>query len=114
MLPFCGSSEGSTAKKWFVLGASARVNWDSRKGQQLFRPNPNGVGDSTITLRRQLIGASLELFVQSVGQETLDSVACFYTVLQRTPFDGNFSFYEERSESNTTHLNSCSFHLINI
>ena len=36
-------------------GGSARDNWDSREGQQLFRPNPNGVGDRTTTLRRLLI-----------------------------------------------------------
>ena len=32
-------------------------NWDLREGQQPFRPNLNGVGDRTITLRRLLIGA---------------------------------------------------------
>ena len=32
-------------------------NWDPREGQQPFRPNPNGVGDRNITLRRLLIGA---------------------------------------------------------
>ena len=36
---------------------SARGNWDPREVQQPFRPNPNGVGDRTITLRRLLIGA---------------------------------------------------------
>ena len=30
---------------------------DPREGQQSFRPNPNGVGDRTTTLRRLLIGA---------------------------------------------------------
>ena len=35
----------------------ARGNWDPREGQQPFRPNPNGVGDRTTTLRRLLIGA---------------------------------------------------------
>ena len=34
-----------------------RGNWDPREGQQPFRPNPNGVGDCTTTLRRLLIGA---------------------------------------------------------
>ena len=34
---------------------SARGNWDSREGQQPFRPNPNW--DRTTTLRRLLIGA---------------------------------------------------------
>ena len=36
---------------------SARGNWDPRKSQQPFRPNPNGAGDRTTTLRRLLIGA---------------------------------------------------------
>ena len=31
--------------------------WDRWKGQQPFRPNPNGVGDRTTRLRRLLIGA---------------------------------------------------------
>ena len=37
---------------------SARGTWDPRKGQQPFRPNPNGVGDRNTTLKRLLIGAS--------------------------------------------------------
>ena len=37
----------------------ARGDWDPREGQQPFRPNPNGVGDRTTTLRRLLIGAEL-------------------------------------------------------
>ena len=36
---------------------SAWGNWDPREGQQPFRPNPNGAGDRTTTLRRRLIGA---------------------------------------------------------
>ena len=39
---------------------SARGNWDPREGQQPFRPNPNGVGDRTTTLRRLLIGADIK------------------------------------------------------
>ena len=39
------------------MKGSARGNWDPRKGQQSFRPNPNGAGDRTTTLRRLLIGA---------------------------------------------------------
>ena len=38
---------------------SARGNWDPREGQQPFRPNPNGAGDRTTTLRRLLIDAKL-------------------------------------------------------
>ena len=36
---------------------SARGNRDSRKDQQPFRPNPNGVGDRTTLLKRVFIGA---------------------------------------------------------
>ena len=36
---------------------SAQGNWDPREDQQPFRPNPNGIGDRTTTLRRLLIGA---------------------------------------------------------
>ena len=36
---------------------SARGNWDPREVQQPFRPNSNGVGDCTTTLKRLLIGA---------------------------------------------------------
>ena len=39
------------------MEGSVRGNWDPREGQQPFRPNPNGVGDRTTTLRRLLIGA---------------------------------------------------------
>ena len=38
------------------MKGSAWGNWDPREGQQPFRPNPYGVGDRTITLRRLLIG----------------------------------------------------------
>ena len=38
------------------MKGSARGNWDPREGQQPFRPNPNGAGDRTTTLRRLLIG----------------------------------------------------------
>ena len=47
------------------MKGSAWGNWDPREGQQPFRPNPNGVGDRTITLRRLLIGAVKLLFVLS-------------------------------------------------
>ena len=39
------------------MKGSAWGNWDPWEVQQLFRPNPNGVGDRTTTLRRLLIGA---------------------------------------------------------
>ena len=38
------------------IKGSARGNWDPREGQQPFRPDPNGAGDRTTTLRRLLIG----------------------------------------------------------
>ena len=41
------------------MKGSARGTWDPREGQQPFRPNPNGAGDRTTTLRRLLIGAGL-------------------------------------------------------
>ena len=50
------SFRGSKAEKWFVWG-SPRDNWGTREDQQPFRPNPNGVGESTTTLRRLLIGS---------------------------------------------------------
>ena len=40
------------------MKGSARGNWDTREGQKPFRPNSNGVGDHTTTLRRLLIGAA--------------------------------------------------------
>ena len=46
---------------------SARGNWDPREGQQPFRPNQNGDGDRTTTLRWLLIAAvSVISFAQSV------------------------------------------------
>ena len=59
MLPFCGRSGGSIAKK---QKGSARGNWDPQEGQQPFRPNPNGAGDRTTTLRRLLIGAEIMFY----------------------------------------------------
>ena len=48
VLPLCGRSEGSTAKKLLV---------NAKERQQPFCPIPNGVGDCTTTVRRLLIGA---------------------------------------------------------
>ena len=48
------------------MKGSSRGNWDPREGQQPFRPNPNGVGDRTTTLRRQLIGATTPLLAWEV------------------------------------------------
>ena len=41
------------------MEGSARGNWNPRESQQGPRPNPNGFGDRTTTLRRLLIGAEL-------------------------------------------------------
>ena len=43
------------------MKGSAQGNWDPREDQQPFRPNPNGVGDRTTTLRRLLIGTGILL-----------------------------------------------------
>ena len=54
------------------IKGSAWGNWNPREDQQPFRPNPNGVGDRTTTLRRLLIGAvqrhRLDNWVYSVGK----------------------------------------------
>ena len=58
--PSAVAQEASRHKNGLCEG-SARGNWDHRKGQQPFRPNPDGVGDRTTALRRQLIGANIVL-----------------------------------------------------
>ena len=40
------------------INESAWGNWDRQEGQQPLRPNPNGNGDRTTTLRRLLIYAA--------------------------------------------------------
>ena len=55
-MPYCGRS-GAARRKNGLCEGSAGGNWDPREGQQPFRPNSNGVGDRTTTLRRLLIGA---------------------------------------------------------
>ena len=52
------SFRGQHSKK---IKWSARGNWEPREGQQPFRPNPNGVGDSTTMLRGLLIGAEKKI-----------------------------------------------------
>ena len=44
------------------MKGSAWGTWDPWKGQQQFRPNPNGVGDRTTTLRRLLTGAENKFY----------------------------------------------------
>ena len=55
-LPF-SRSESSTTKNG-LYESSAWGDEDPQKGPQPFRPNPNGVGDRTTTLRWLLIGAA--------------------------------------------------------
>ena len=50
----CPSAVVQEAARQKMKG-SARSNWDPRYSQQPFRPNPNGLGDRTVTLRRLLI-----------------------------------------------------------
>ena len=56
----CSSAvvQGAARRENGLCEGSARGNWDLREGQQPFRPNPNGVGGRTTTLRRLLIGAT--------------------------------------------------------
>ena len=49
--------QGAEGRKNGLCEGNAEGNWDPREGQQLFRPNPNGVGDRTTTLKWLLIGA---------------------------------------------------------
>ena len=49
--------QGAARRKNGLCEGSAWDNWDPRKGQQPLRPNPNGVGNPTITLTRLLIRA---------------------------------------------------------
>ena len=58
---------------------SARGNWDPREGQQPFRPNPNGAGDRTTTLRRLLIGAVFN-FANSFSASFLIKLATTFFV----------------------------------
>ena len=49
--PSAGRSGEKHSKK-MVQGGAPGVTWTLGKGQKPFRPNPNGVGDRTSTLRR--------------------------------------------------------------
>ena len=51
------------------MKGSARGNWHPREVQQPFRPNPNGAGDRTTTLKRLLNGAEIfKSFVTTSSQ----------------------------------------------
>ena len=60
------------------MQGSTRGNWDPREVQQPFRPNPNGVGDRIITLRRLLIGADEDLRYINLGNTQYLSWLFFY------------------------------------
>ena len=51
--------QGAAQRKNGLCEGSARGNGNPREGQHPFRPNSNGVGDHTNTLRLQLINAGL-------------------------------------------------------
>ena len=53
--------QGAARQKNSLCEGSAQGNWDSREGQQPFRPDPNEVGDRIITWRWLLIGGWSEL-----------------------------------------------------
>ena len=62
------------------MKGSARGKWDPREGQQPFRPNPNGAGDRTTTLRRLLIGAG---GIYSRSGLEYHSAHCFFEEARR-------------------------------
>ena len=86
MLPFCGRSGGSIAKK---IKGSAQGNWDHREGQQPFRPNSNGAGDRTTTLRRLLTGTEhwTSLNKSKDCELSAQSVACMRRGRAKSAFD---------------------------
>ena len=65
------------------MKGSGRGNWDPREGPQPFRPNPNGAGDRTTTLRRQLIGAANLSSSSASGPEKVA-----YPMLKHLPRSG--------------------------
>ena len=62
------SFRGQHSKK---MKGSAQGNWGPREGQQPFRPNPNGVGDRTTTLRRLLISAECAILTDLFKSDRL-------------------------------------------
>ena len=51
---------GGARRKNGLCEGRAPGNWNPWDGQQPFRPNPNGVGDHTTTVRRLLTGAVVD------------------------------------------------------
>ena len=58
--------QGAARRKNGLCEGKAQGNWDPRKGQQRFQPNPSEIGDRTTTLRRLLIGGN-NCFAASVS-----------------------------------------------
>ena len=71
--------QGAARRKNGLFEGSAQGNWDHREGQQPFRPNRNGVGDRTTTLRRLLIGTvqfcSLYIYILHIRQKFRTSLS---------------------------------------
>ena len=59
------SFKGQHSKK---MKGSAQGNWGPQEDQQPFRPNPNGVGHCTTTLRWLLVGAEGKAFASFIGE----------------------------------------------
>ena len=59
--------QGVAQQKNDLCKGSVWGNWNPWESQQLFRPNPNGVGECTTTLRRLLIDAVRLRFASFVG-----------------------------------------------
>ena len=60
---------------------SAWGNWDPRKSQQPFQPNPNGVGDRATTLKRLLLGiacANMDCYGLTLNRR---HSSCFFSCL---------------------------------
>ena len=68
------------------MKGSAQGTWDLREGQQPFRPNPNGAGDRTTTLRRLLIGADNRAFVSQDECDTETERRKFFLFERSTCF----------------------------
>ena len=64
--------QGAARWKNSLCEERARGNWESRKGQQPFRSNPNRFGDRTSTLRRLLIGPVLNSSKREISNNKID------------------------------------------
>ena len=73
------------------MKGSTRGKWDPRVDQQPFRPNPNGAGNLTTTIRRLLIGAD-----SSFGQLAARNIVLLKRMAN---FDFHFCMYDCSSSS---------------